>query len=115
MRVPALNRLLLPGSSGDFPPIHYQYTSAISPDDEARAIHWITFYAYYALCAPPRDDWLPTQPSDSGGPSTPPTLTRSPNGDYLRKKRIKHNKGSLAFSLLRAVGWLKQRQGSPPI
>ena len=31
----------------------------------------------------------------------------------MRKKRIKHNKGSLAFSLLRAVGNLKQRQGSP--
>jgi hypothetical protein len=31
----------------------------------------------------------------------------------MRKKRIKHNKGGLAFSLLRAVGWLKQRQGSP--
>jgi hypothetical protein len=54
--------------------------------------------------APPRDAWLPTQPSDSGGPSTPPTPTRSLNGDYLRKKRIKHNKGSLVFSLWRAVG-----------
>jgi hypothetical protein len=52
MRVPALNRLLLPGCSGDFPPILHQYTSAIRPDDEARAIQWITFYAYYALCAP---------------------------------------------------------------
>src|ERR671915_744815 len=51
MRVPALNRLLLPGSSGDFPPILHQYTSAIRPDDETRAIHWITFYAYYAFCA----------------------------------------------------------------
>ena len=54
MRVPALNRLLLPGCSGDFPPILHQYTSAIRPDDEARAIHWITFYAYYALYAPTR-------------------------------------------------------------
>jgi hypothetical protein len=52
MRVPTLNRLLLPGFSGDFSPILYQYTSAIRPDDEARAIHWITSYAYYALCAP---------------------------------------------------------------
>ena len=68
MRIPVLNRLLLPGSSGDFPPILHQYTSAIWPDDEARAIHWITFYAYYALCALPRDAWLPTQPSDSGDP-----------------------------------------------
>ena len=49
MRVPALNRLLLLGSSGDFPPILHQYTYAIRPDDEARAIHWITFYAYYAF------------------------------------------------------------------
>jgi hypothetical protein len=71
MRVPALNRLLLPGSSGDFPPIHYQYTSAIRPNDESRAIHWITFYAYYALCAPPRDDWLTTEPSDSWMSLTP--------------------------------------------
>src|SRR5215218_6634815 len=99
MRFPALNRLHLPGSSGDFPPILHQYTSAIRPDHKARAIHWITSYAYYALCAPPRDAWLPTQPSDSVGPSTPPAPTRSLNGDYLRKKRIKHNKGSLAFSL----------------
>ena len=38
-----------------FPPILHKYTSAIRPDDEARAIHWITFYAYYALCAPPRE------------------------------------------------------------
>jgi hypothetical protein len=68
-----------------FPPILHQYTSAIRPDDEARAIHWITFYAYYALCAPPRDAWLPTQPSDSGGPSTPPAHTRSLNGDYCAR------------------------------
>jgi hypothetical protein len=52
MRVPAQNHLLLPGSSGDFPPVFHQYTSVIKPDDEARAIHWITSYAYYALCAP---------------------------------------------------------------
>jgi hypothetical protein len=65
MRVPALNRLHLPGSSGDFPPILHQYTSAIRPDDEARAIHWIPFYAYYALCAP--HETLGCQPS-------PPTL-----------------------------------------
>jgi hypothetical protein len=54
MRIPALNRLHLPGSSGNFPPILHQYTSAMRPDDEARAIHWITFYAYCALCAPTR-------------------------------------------------------------
>jgi hypothetical protein len=58
----------------------------------------ITLYAH------PTRHWLPTEPSDSGGLSTPPTPTRSLPGDYLRKKRIKHNKGSLAFSLLRAVG-----------
>jgi hypothetical protein len=103
MRAPALNRLHLPGSSGDFPPILHQYTSAIRPDDEARAIHWITFYAYYALCAPPRGTWLPTQPSDSGV-SQPHLPYPKSSRRLLRKKRIKHNKGSLAYSLLRAVG-----------
>jgi hypothetical protein len=103
MRAPALNRLHLPGSSGDFPPILHQYTFAIRPDDEARAIDWVTFYAYYALCAPTRR-LAAHSANRRGGLLTPPAPTQSLNGDYLRKKRIKHNKGSLAFSLLRAVG-----------
>jgi hypothetical protein len=69
---------------------HVQYTGSLS--------------TLIALYAHPRDDWLPTQPSDSGVNPTLPAPTRSLNGDYSRKKRIKHNKGSLAFSLLRAVG-----------
>ncbi len=55
-----------PRSSGDFPPILHQYTSAIGPDDEARAIHWITYLRLLRFMRPPRDAWLPTQPSDSG-------------------------------------------------
>src|SRR5918999_4702140 len=94
-------------------PLCRQNTSAISDRLRGPCGVLLHFLRLLRFMRTPRGAWLPTQPSDSGvGPTPQPAPYSGSSDRLLRKKRIKHNKGSLAFSLLRAVGSLKQRQGS---